>query len=151
MAAGTSVAESLLVGFIASHPGAEHIVLGNSFGTTVASASSPALAPAPDSLGGLFAATFGVTAETADKLSSPAKTRSVVAYFSDYVLLQFSSFPLVLAVRATPLADMDRILQVEQGESASDCRQAFYFPSLQDASELLVALEPLRAAAEQIM
>lgn len=149
-----SDAEALLDQFIEAYPEVEHVVLGNSFGTTIASASAPAAKPSTLPLGGLCAAIFGVTAETIDKLGA-AKTRNVVAHYADFTLLQFSAFPLVLAITVAPDADPDAILEVRSGLLAalgpSACVTRGFLPVLQAAPALLTAFEPLRAAAEQLM
>jgi hypothetical protein len=52
----------------------------------------------------------------------------VTAFYEGFVVIQFGAFPLVLAVAATPAVNVGLVLQ--------------------SASQLLAALEPLRAAAE---
>jgi hypothetical protein len=71
MASGKPAAETLLEAFIAKCVGVEHVVLSNSFGLAIVSASSDSATVDPatiERLGTLFATTFGVSAETFDHL-----------------------------------------------------------------------------------
>ncbi len=93
------------------------------------------------------------------RVSFAGNTRTVTAFYDDFILLQFSAFPLVLAVAAAPDVNVGLVMQARNLQYCSKTSNTVVFrvaclliftPSLivQTAPQLLAVLEPLRAAAE---
>jgi hypothetical protein len=115
-----------------SSPSSSSASPSSSSSSSSSSAAVASVAAPAEPIETLFAAAFAVTAEQLEKLARFGRARGAFAVYGEHVVAQFALHPLVLALVA------------REREADLDAMRAA-------AARLLVALRPLRDAADALL